>query len=359
MQDSGTIQQDNTLSNPTNEDQYLEMVNKAVNSGDDAELNRLMSMELDFSVSDANTENTEVPAAASAAADELKDPLSTEPNKEIASAPITEAVENTAEQPRVTEPVAPVQTDDKDEVIRKLQEDLHKAKSDIGRIPALQSRLSQLESSLRTNEAAKKAATSVQPVETDEDKKIKEQLQQLREVDPGTADILEAMQKRMAAQMEAYQRDVPTKFAEELNLSQQEARLVQEYEKVVTVHPEFDAIRRHVSWAAWKASLTPEQRAWAESDTADQVIVAVQEFKRANGLMPAAAVTQAQATVAAPVATVAAPVVPDPAAQARERKLQNSASGKEGSLKSEGVTDPDAQFSAEYRRVLNEIGYKD
>lgn len=352
MNDSGTNSENNSQITPTTEDEYLNMLNLAVSEGDNDKVSQLMAMDLKFDTSpDAEDDQDQNVDPADKAGEAVgSDGNTVDVDGKITEVPQAGAADLDAANTRVNEQP---QNDDanKDDQIVKLTEQLHRLQSAAGRVDSLQSRLHQLESELRNNRAATKATEAVIPKNPDVDNKIKEQLQALREVDPGTAELLEAMQARFDEQLTAAQQ-APIRYADELNQQAQQARLQQEYEKVLSQHPDFGDIARHVSWATWKSTLNAQQREWAESDDSAKVAVAVTEFKRAHGLLRE--VNPPVQQQAAPV--VNEPVVQDQAALARQRRLESTATGRETSIKATQVFDPEAAFKEEYNKTLKSLG---
>ncbi len=355
MSDSGTNSENNSQITPKTEDEYLAMLNIAVSEGNDDEVNRLMTTNFTFTSPDA-TEVVEEPVQAGdePADGDDSDPAKVDDGNGTPASNPTGAADDAAND-RVNEPVTQDPPQQQPETVAITKEELQLLKSAAGRVDSLQSRLHQLESAQRNVHVAKKVTEQTSKPTTDVDNKIKEQLQALKEVDPSTAELLEAMQARFDAQLEQA-RAVPTLMAEELNLRQQEARLQEEFNKVLTVHPDFDSIRRHVAWAAWKDTLTDAQREWAESSNADQVVVAVQQFKLQHGLIPAEPAAPAAPVQQQAPAVPTVPVVQDQATIARQRKLESAATGRETSIKATQVFDPEAAFKEEYDKVLKSLG---
>jgi hypothetical protein len=363
MAGSGTIQDNNTLSTPKSEQEYLDALNKAVNEGNDSEVSRLMELELDFS-SDADQTNSEgEPESANQADKTDQGKEGDESVQKTTDSQSTEAAPNAADT-RVPEQNdnSTVQLTPEQQKIQTLEEELHRLRSDAGRIPSLQSRLAQLEAQTRQAEAIRQTVKEEQkPKESEAEKLIKQRLNALRAIDPETADLLEAMREESLSRKVPDADDLVKKFAELSTERQTDDGLRVEFDKVMHAHPDFDNIRRHPYWHMWKERLTPAERAWAESDRSEHVIEAVNQFKKMLGGYPAAApqqpATQQVTPPAQQVDTTQNSEATDAAKQARERKLQGTTGSKDVTIKNpSGPVDEDAIYRDEFNRVMKENG---
>lgn len=356
MTDSGTIQENATLSTPKTGEEYQDMLNKAVSEGNSEEVNRLMTLEWTPADPDAEAVSTEEVVAATPEEEAAKK-LEEEKAKEAVTE--TPASQTTEVAPAATTsvPVQETKVETPEEKLVKLEAELQRLRSDAGRVASLQSRLAQLEKAAKIKEAVK---TPVKTEKSDLEKKIEERIKNLKEVDSDTAELLEAMREEARASAEERVRSATDSLTETITQQDEEARLRSELDKVLQVHPEFDDIRRHVYWARWKDSLPPEARAWAESDRADHVIEAVRAFKAQMAAYQQPAAVAATPAAVAAVETQTPPVetVDDATKKAREQRLAASTTGKDTAIKDSKVLDPQAMFSEYYAKIQKDNGIK-
>lgn len=262
----------------------------------------------------AETVNPDLPVEP-ATPDEPVEPIN--PEEETNAPPATEAGEADPNAPvEPTVPETPEVTAELAAVKEKLDaamRDLHRYKSDAGRVPALQKRMVELEKRLSES---KRNPNSPDDVFTPEDKKV---LDDLRENDPVMADHLEKLMKgttgRLRQQMEERLRQ-----ADESEYAQIAQEIeAYEYNRLQSMFPNFDVqtVFRSPEWAEWKSRLRPSDRAYAESSSADEVYAAIQWFGQDLQARKAlASPSVPQPTPVAPAATQAAPT-PRPAAAPR------------------------------------------
>lgn len=213
------------------------------------------------------------------------------------------------EAPEVTAELAAVK-----EKLDAAMRDLHRYKSDAGRVPALQKRMVELEK--RLSESKRNPNSPEEDVFTPEDKKV---LDDLRENDPVMADHLEKLMKgttgRLRQQMEERLRQ-----ADESEYAQIAQELeAYEYNRLQSMFPNFDVqnVFRSPEWAEWKSRLRPSDRAYAESSSADEVYAAIQWFGQD---LQARRAQQGQAPMQQPQpAATAAPAAPTPRPAAAPR----------------------------------------
>lgn len=360
MTDSGTIQEKDTLSTPKTGEEYSDMLNKAVSEGNTEEVNRLMTLEWTPDP-DAEAKVTEVIEAAAPTEEEKEAAKKAEEDKAKEAVKETPGSQPTEVAPVATEsvPVQVQKVETPEEKLVKLEAELQRLRSDAGRVGHLQSRLAQLEKATKLKESVK-AAVKAPEVETELDKKIKERIKNLREVDPDTAELLEAMREEARVRAEERVTAATESLTDTITQQDEEARLRAELDKVLQVHPEFDSIRRHVYWHRWKDSLPPEARAWAESDRADQVIEAVRAFKEQMAAYQQPAPVQQPSVQQQPVETQTPPVetVDDATKKAREQRLAATTSSKDTPIKDGNVFDREAMFSEMYAKIQKDNGIK-
>lgn len=245
------------LSKPNNEDEQniqdgaddtnLEAMFAAAYSGDDAESSRLMSE----AAEDEGSQETTPQEEEVDSADSIN----------IASTDLTDS-----------NPSEPTPTESTDEMA-ELRNELHRAKSDAGRVPYLNRRVQELERQLLA-----RAAPADKPDATALPDKLKERIDSLRAIDPDLADLIEeshnsnaAVAKQTAAAYNEYVKMQQAKEDEEYTRT--------EYNKVVASVPEAGDVFRSKEWGTWVGMLSPNHRALAESSDASEVLTALQAFR--------------------------------------------------------------------------------
>ena len=334
MNGSGTFNENDGLSVSKSEEDLFDELVTAVSSGDSKAVQGVFD-----SVGDADTTN--VPDAN----DEDADAQGTDGTTEDA----TNETDNTDEHStddanastRDTKQDAP-STSVTPEELAALRAELQSLRSSAGRVPALQSQLSQLQ----REERIRKTAAAAKPAVVEEDpdvKELRDQIKELEGVDPTTAAILQKLLDKQAPKQEAKQ---APDIEELIRNATEETRLEVEFERVVQAHPDAPEIFVHPTWATWKSHLTPAQRAWAESDKAEQVSEALTAFKNyVNGIQPAAIQTPASLAV-------------DVTQEARQRRLKGSSTTSTPAIKSTSKQDEETMFNEFYNQALADMGYK-
>lgn len=358
MTDSGTIQNNDTLSTPKTGEEYQDMLNKAVSEGNTEEVNRLMTLEWTPDP-DAEAVSTEINEAATPTEEEKEAAKKIEDEKVKEAVKETPGSQTTEVAPVATEsvPVQVQKVETPEEKLVRVEAELQRLRSDAGRVGHLQSRLAQLEKAAKLKEAAK--TKPVVEEETELEKKIKERIKNLKEVDSDTAELLEAIREEARSRADQRVQAATESLTETITQQDENARLLTEFNKVLEVHPEFDNIRRHVYWERWKDSLAPEARAWAESDRSEHVIEAVRAFKQQMAAYQQPPVAQTAPVVAAVVETQTPPVeVDDATKKAREQRLAASTTAKDSTIKDTKVFDKDAMFSEMYAKIQKDNGIK-
>ena len=310
MSNTGTNETEQSLNAPKSEEELADQILTAVSEGNEDEMERLFSVDV---TPDAAEEEDE---------DSVKDSPSNDEEEEDSNSSEEDAANDGG---TTTQEMSPAE-----ERLAKLEQQLADARAAVGRTASLQSRLAQLERQLKQKETSTKKAQ-----EDDADAKLTERINKLKEIDPDTAEILEALRAKQTKQ--TVQPPEPTELPDDLH---------EEYYKVLAVHSDADKIFQHPYWHMWKQQLTPDQRAWAESSRSDQVIVAVDEFKKfLQGFGQAPTNTQA-----------AQEDVVDATKEARNKKLQRSADSSDKPVKKAPKFD-EAQFFAEaYEKIAKESG---
>ena len=333
---------------PTTEEELNDMLQLAVSEGNTEEIDRLMAVDLPASEA-APVEPKELEEEETAT--EGGHSVESSGDKEEA-APAPEA--NAASTP---ENVA-TNTDEVD----ALKRELHKLRSDAGRIPFVQSRMKELERELREVKLSRKAEAAnnatadpekIKAVEVPSN--LKKRIDDLREVDPSLADLLEDMTKSLRSETHETTARVISSFNEtERDLEEQRTTQTQ-YEALVAEVPWAPQAFQSQEWKDWKNQLTPGRRAMAESMYADDVKIALsafaQDMQARHGNAPSVNAAQAPQ-----------PTTPNPESerikQERERKLANGSTSKAPVAKATQTLDPEAYFKDVYAQIQkdNPIG---
>lgn len=325
MNNNGTSEAEQSLNVPKSEEELADAILTAVSEGNAEEMDRLFALEIQPDADQDEEEDSNEDSS-----DEPEEQSDKEPDGQPATS-------DDEEESRTTAQTAPTA----EERIAKLEQELANAKALAGRTPALQSRLAQLENQLKKQQAANKQK---EPEVSPEEQELADRIARLKEIDPDTAAILEALQKRAA-------KDVPKQTAQE-EVTDNE-HLQQEYYKLLEVHHDAGEILQHPYWYQWKRTLRPEQREWAESTDHQKVAVALSEFKKFMAAAPGVAQpTQVQAQPAQVEDVV------DATKLAREKKLQRSADTSDKPVKKTATFDKDAFFAEAYEQAAKEAGIK-
>ena len=292
MSTNGTPAPEQTLNEQNDTDDLISKLTNAIASGNQDEVNKLMSAEA--SPPDEGTPPVEV------------ETLALTPEPEVT--------------PEVVPPVEAVPQNQPDEMLR-LKAELHAMKSRVGRVDSVQAQLAELKK-LVEQQAAVIAAQPKVP------SKVEERLAALKDIDPDMAETLALLREEQTkfaappAQIEAPEQVVDFDVDAELS-------------RVRRVHPDLDDIlvggKDRAEWELWKSLIPPQARALAESPHAEEYSMAVAAFKAdlpqvrnmKNGVPP----TVPPVTPAVPAADVAA-VQAD-----RDRKLQVTPATKNPPIK--------------------------
>lgn len=233
-----------------------------------------------------------------------------------------------------------------------LREELHRYKSDAGRVPYLNRRVQELERQLQD---AKLASPATKPGDAaglpDE---LKRKIDRMREVDPDTADVMEATYQAAAAEAQKAMAAQQAMLAAQREREDQE-HLQRETQRLLTAFPEAQEVFRSEKWKTWKSRLPDNFRRLAESSHADEVAEALRNFKvdaerYLGGYdwgVKQPATTAATTTAAAPSSVAAK------ASEARQRRLATSPSVRNGGARADtSAFDAEAAFAAAYKNNL-------
>lgn len=159
--------------------------------------------------------------------------------------------------------------------LESLRSDLHRYKSDAGRVPFLNRRVQELERQL---EDARRSPAPKPDAKVELPSGVRERIERIREVDPETADAMEEVYKASAAKAEE------VRAAQEAEITNRRQREDEEYlhkeaERLFAIIPEAPQVFASEKWRLWKSKLPPNFRALAESSNADEVAEALRNFK--------------------------------------------------------------------------------
>lgn len=159
--------------------------------------------------------------------------------------------------------------------LESLRSDLHRYKSDAGRVPFLNRRVQELERQL---EDSRRSPAPKPDAKVEMPSGVRERIERIREVDPETADAMEEVYKASAAKAEE------VRAAQEAEIANRRQREDDEYlhkeaERLFAIIPEAPQVFASEKWRLWKSKLPPNFRALAESSNADEVAEALRNFK--------------------------------------------------------------------------------
>lgn len=333
MNNSGTFEGNDGLSvTMSEEDQFDALVN-AVSSGDSATVDAIFST-LPAPDPDADDGEEDTAGQPNTSTDATNQTDTTDTHSTDDAEPASNR--DTTQESQDTSPASE---------LAALKAELQAAKSALGRVPAMQSQLNQLQRELKVKAAVEAIKPPTPAAEDPDVVKLKERIAALKEIDEDTAGILEALLARQAAP--AQTQEAPQDINAIIRQATEEALLEQEYNKVVEAHADAPQIFTSIHWELWKNTLTQEQRDWAESTDSSKVVHAVSAFKNfVNnfGQAPAPAATNTEEEV-------------DVTRAARQRKLTNSATTQSNAVvKSATVQDEEAMFNEFYAQALKEQG---
>jgi len=260
------------------------------------------------------------------------------------------------------DPNAPV-LDEKDKTINQLKEELaqqsrqvHQLRSDAGRVPALQRRLSELDKKLQ--EMATKPVTAASARE--DSRVLNEKLAQIKEADPLLADAVEEAINNAIDNLRHENEEKLAKtneFLQQRVAKEEDEFLDREYDRLVKAVPNAPEVFAHPLWAEWKTQIPPNLLSLATSAYADEVMVAFEQFSKFV-LARHPELAQAKQEEVKP----AAPQVVDPAAAKivadRDKKLKTPTPGSSSPIaeKDNEPTDPEKLFAHFYKQELKNQG---
>jgi hypothetical protein len=348
---SGTNQENNGLSdNEKLNEPSMEDIADAIQSGDMSNLDRLMGVEKDESEEtepnqpdSANTEDDtpEGEESEEAEAEHVEEDENGEGKSEKEEASTPEAAGTAASS-------APTAQE-----IEELRRELHRYKSDAGRVPHMQRRMAELERELRANKARNpdnpngvKPTPDVSSIELDEE--TKNQIEELRSVDPVAAKTMERVAKAAIAAAAARSTTAFETYVSEEQKADDERFYIEQKSILGQMIPQADQIFATPEWQAWKQSLSPGRRAMAESAYADEVAQAIYAFaadmQRYQAQQQGTPTHQAAPTPNTPVPNVEESEVH----KARQKKVARAAGVPNTAAKKDAPLDEQAYFEQMY-----------
>lgn len=308
---------------------------QAMVSGNSEELNRLMDVKATPDP-ELNDDSAEKPKEGEEKVDDTPEPVEKPSEGEEAKVDTPEPA-----QPEPSE-------------IEQLRAEVHRLRSDAGRVPYVQRRNQELErelQQLRAKDAAAKAApTTKDDVELDEETKAI--IDELKETDPVMAKAYERVAKLAVSTANA---KVNTAFEEFTRTAQEsdDERYYNEQKAVLVERvPQAYQIFATNEWQQWKQGLTPARRAMAESPHADEVVTAIYAFAADMQALRGGAPQQPAPAQPAPAASEpAADEAAIKAAQARNRKVATAAEVSSSAAKATEEFDEAKMFEEMYTQI--------
>lgn len=333
---NGTLTENQGQSEAKTEEELFKEISSSLRNGED--IDKVMSQEL--------VETPDVPV-----------------EKPEPAAPVSEEVTPKPEDTTtaVVTPAAPVQAVEKDwtaDLPAEVQERVnalkqanaqleHRVKSELGRVPALQRKVEELNRRLQTPvpkvPAAKEASKA--------NEKFQEAVARIQDVDPLLADALVALKEDVSQPLREEQETKISHIESRLQEKEDEELWKQENQKLLTAVPQAHEVFQLPVYQQWKAVQTDAVRELATSIYADDVLVAFEKFARDMQRTQPQVVAPAQ-IAAAPVASPVAPVTvtdqTNKVLEERNRKLAATTptSKSQPARTVDGLPeDPDAMFA--------------
>ena len=317
--ENGTPNPEQTLNDmPADADSLFSAISAAMAAGDDDEIKRLMTTQVEPNKDDAPQAT---PAAATSVT--VEEP---EGSTQEASIPDPDAT-GTGDGGDVNAGAATAPSAEMQALLREL----NNVKASVGKVAHLQSTLAKLQKAF--DEQTALLASIPKPPS-----KLEEKLNSLKEIDPDMADTLAALREEFAVAAPTPQKDDVVDEA-----------VASELERVRRVHPDVDYVlvggSARPAWEQWKKGLTPDALAYAESAHAEEMILALSAFKaemsaRTQAPQPAQAVANDDANKAL--------------VEERKRKLEAATNTKPTVMKTTGsdtVVDADAMVAKYMKEV--------
>ncbi len=321
---------DNDVKDTTNDEQTLY---DALASGNEVEVSRLLAAEeptVETPVVEAEEEEEEVESTEEES-----------PESEVVQEETPE--EATSSESEAAPAAASTLTDDE-------RKELHRLRSDAGRVPYMQRRLQELERQLRAPKQARsdnKEEVSTEGVELPP--AVKARYDAIREVDPDLADALEETAKLAIVIANDKSKAEVDSYARAQEEREDEAFIQEQLVRLGQIVPDYQKAFNSPQWKQWKDTLTPGRRALAESMYADEVAQALRAFAYDMGQ-----IYGNQNSGGNSAAQETPPVTPTDVQNARKKKVQASADIKSGTAKVGKELDADALYKEMYDQLAKE-----
>lgn len=212
---------------------------------------------------------------------EVEEPVEVETPAEEAAVEVQPAEEAGKETPQ-EQPAAPAV-----ELSKEVQEELQRlrlleqrVKSEVGRVPALQRKLVELEKKLQKEQPRDAAGSDGdKPIDS---KELENALAQIGEVDPVTARALQLLRQEALGSIK--------KTQSVLEQKEEETLLQREWTKLTEKVPQAAEVFQLPEWESWKEEQSPGILQLAQSSFAEDVLLAMDKFARdmqaRHGLAP-------------------------------------------------------------------------
>lgn len=321
-------------------------ISEALNGGDIEALDRLMAVKDDKNTTEEENEDSQ--------SEEVTPESGTDGKQDDSSSQDTEAAKAASPEQKANE-----ETTTSAEELAALKAELHRLRSDAGRVPHLQRSIQELQRQIRANDARVATTPDTKTPKTKEiPEALRKKIDSLKEIDPDLADTFDVFAKTMVSQAETEVNDVKQSF-EEYQQKQEDLRFYQEQKaELYKLVPRCDEVFVMPEWEEWKSVLTPGQRALTESGYANDMAHAIYAFanymnarQQAHGNGQRAASSEG----GDPDNTKAtAPNANTEVVEARARKVGSAAGVKTPAAKKETELDGDAYFREMYNKIAKE-----
>lgn len=345
--------ENDSLNTSLTREQLFNQMSKAIESGDTDTLDKLMAVPEpvdEDAIPQIPVQEQEVAPVVPAVEQEEVTPI---PAGEVSTPPAE------GDPTLEVEPVTPAPPTPEEMLtaanarIQAVEAELHRFKSDAGRVPGLQKRMAELEKRLTTPKGGDSDPNSSNVALSAEQKAA---LDELRENDPVLAGQLEkalvAGNVSLRQELEERQREADTQEFDRLA----EEYAATEYQRLVAAVPLAPQVFKSPEWGQWKNSLKPSDRQVAESNNAEDVYKALvwfnNDYQRHFGRQFGAAATPVPTPASVPAPSVA-PAATANVPQAAPRPKANLAAQAPGAKPT--IEDMYAQV---WKEVGDREGYK-
>lgn len=342
------------VKDPTTQEELGSQLNSAVAAGNMDEVDRLMAVEIPDQPVEEVEEETE----------DKDDPVvetedETVPKDETSDDEVVETKDEAASDSAASKP-EDTKTEVPDE-LNALKAELHRLKSDAGRVPHMQRRQQELERELRDLKLSRKVeestSTTAKPA-AELPEALKTRIEKLKEIDPDLAETLEVMAKTSVGAVDnakTVAAEIVKDFAHQADAKSDEAFIQEQYNLLVSRIPFAQQVFDRPEWQQWKAKLSPGKRAMAESAYAEDVEQAIQAFVHDMRAAQGGATQQHAADENTQVVDTKTSEAVTKVQESRERKLNADTATKTGAAKgTKPKMSEEELFKAEFDRIKKE-----